>query len=120
MNPQERRDLVRKSLKELLEKIKEGSSLVYLMLSEKNSKKYLQCTISKDQQIVLIDIPESTLTDEEIKKIKAIVSEITGEEALVGLQIQTPIDEAIDTIDRIFIEGFGFNEDYDLEASILE
>lgn len=120
MNPQERKELIRKSLNELLSKIKGGSTLAYLILSEKNSNKYIQCIISKDEEKILIDIPESALSDEEIKKIEDIVSEVTGEKATVGLQIQATINDAVDIIDRIFIDGFGANKNYDLEVSIPE
>lgn len=120
MNPQDRKNLIRNSLEELMKKIEKGSHLAYLVLSGKKGEKYLQCSVSRDQQKILIDVPESALTDEEIKRIKAIISDITGEEALVGLQIEITANEAVDVIDRIFIEGFGFDKDYTLEINILE
>ncbi len=120
MDPRGRIDLIKKGLKDLLKKVKEGSALAYLILSEESGEKYVQCTISREQDKVIIDIPETTLSDDEIRRMKEIISDVTGEEAIFGLQIQTTLNEAPEIIDHIFTYGFQKQSDYTINAKILE
>jgi len=119
MKRQERISLINNFLQKLLNKVSSGSALSYLILTDKQTKKYIQCSLSAGEKKVIIDIPEGQLSPEEVNKVSSFLTSLLGEE-VISFQAEVEIEKLPDIIDKIFIECLGSAEDYDLEIVLPE
>jgi len=120
MDTEDRKSLINSHIQKLFDKVSSGAPLSYLIISEKKSNKYIQCTVSTGEEEVLIDVPEGQLGPEEVDSITQVLSDICGEKEVLGFQIKVPRDEVADVVDKIFINGFGLPSDYEIEITLLE
>ncbi|MHA1590425.1 MAG: hypothetical protein ACTSVA_07460 [Candidatus Njordarchaeales archaeon] len=115
MNFEERKKAILDAVQELTKRSKVGG---YLIITEKSTNKYVQLSVISGEEKVLIEVPEAQLSEEEVSKINDILREIPSEEEFIGLQKRVDLETAIRLIDRIFREGLGLPEHYDISVEI--
>mgnify|MGYP000601386361 CR=1 FL=1 len=120
MNEAERKSLINESIKKIHEKISCGCAGGYLIITDKKTGKYVQCSIHAGEEYVLIEVPEGQLSAEEIDKVLNVLSRFSAEKDIIGFQIRVDTDKAPDVIEKIFLNGFNLPNDFDIEIEILE
>ncbi|MHA1616948.1 MAG: hypothetical protein ACTSX9_06575 [Candidatus Njordarchaeales archaeon] len=115
MKPEERKRLILEKLEELSKQAKVGG---YVIVTEKNTNKYIQISMITGEEKVLLEVPEAQLSKDEVAKISNILREVPCEEEYIGLQMKVDKEAAVELIERIFREGLGLPEDYEITVEI--
>ncbi len=116
---EDRKKIIEEGINKLVERVRKGAVGGYLLITEKTTGKYVQCSIlSENVENIFIEVPEGQLSEGEIDGVINVLSRYDPERA-TNFQASVGINAAFDAIESIFREGLNFPEDYDVEVELL-
>ena len=124
MKKKERLKIFKDNLRKLVKEGNEGSFVVF----DATAEKFVQFAGSKEEELLICDIPLQELSKDEEKRLIEI-EEFSGgegsEDVKTGEQIsyqaifdKGDIERAADLTERIFIRVFGLPHDYDVSVTL--